>query len=166
MVGAKPSSANQNVKYDCFHCAFQIFHIFCHTITANHSWGQHWFHINGKVLMSIQKMIIINLNGKYNSMWFSHSSRIQWKYPPTFFCESSVWGRVTVYWCRAATSRVSSDDDLSELCCHCRDQRDVTSCLWSRASKILKSSPGLFTTTPTKRIKTQHTTGFIFRRET
>ena len=27
-VGAKLFPANQNVKYECFHCAFQIFHIF------------------------------------------------------------------------------------------------------------------------------------------
>ena len=28
VAGTMPFSANQNVKYDCFHCPFQIFHIF------------------------------------------------------------------------------------------------------------------------------------------
>ena len=28
VVWVKPFRANQNVKYECFHCAFQIFHIF------------------------------------------------------------------------------------------------------------------------------------------
>ena len=28
-VGTKPSPAKQNVKYECFYCPFQIFHIFC-----------------------------------------------------------------------------------------------------------------------------------------
>ena len=28
VIGAKPFPANQNVKYECFHYAFNIFHIF------------------------------------------------------------------------------------------------------------------------------------------
>ena len=32
VVGAKLFPGNQNVKYDCFHCAFQIFHIFADSI--------------------------------------------------------------------------------------------------------------------------------------
>ena len=33
MLGAKPFGANQNVRYECFHCAIQIPHIFVGSVT-------------------------------------------------------------------------------------------------------------------------------------
>ena len=32
VIGAKPFPANQNVKYECLHCAFQIYHIFAGSV--------------------------------------------------------------------------------------------------------------------------------------
>ena len=44
-IGAKPFPANQKVKYECFHCAFQRVHIFAHSVQPtvrinDHQWNQ------------------------------------------------------------------------------------------------------------------------------
>ena len=47
VFGAKPFPTNQNIIYECYHCAFQTFHIFAVVYMPKRNYDQVTRHING-----------------------------------------------------------------------------------------------------------------------